>query len=330
LINDACGNFTITQNSTGVLSKKLGGQLCNSSFYCPMTESIFSSEVAKVETCTEKTVQPSASRYPGEACDKTSTCINSIECTSANVCAFVKNGDGCNKTQDCGLGAFCNLTIPTPTNGTLGICTAQVKAGAGCTDDWMCPQSQGCLKGNCTDYYSRSLGDDVSTVVPAKQAVFCLSKGASTDGKCTGLSYQNVTNMTANKDGLVTCKIGDTCLYTDFVTKQAVNKPCQCSYDNQGGRSFCPKAYTEGDKNWNLLASAARSFVSNTKCHTLTRFSCWDKPQSALTNTYDASVNTDKAAQLFYAEDCIKKLFAAGEFLRLSFVVLAALLFSLI
>jgi len=139
--------------------------------------------------------------------------------------------------------------------------------------------------------------------------------------------------MTApNKDGLVTCSIetNNSCSYIDFSTKGIVNLNCQCSYDKQGGRSFCPKAYTENDTNWNLLASAERAFLANPKCHSMNKGCSLEEPQGAITDRYDASVATIDAASLFYADDCIKKLFNAGEFLRLSFVILAALLFSLI
>jgi len=138
---------------------------------------------------------------------------------------------------------------------------------------------------------------------------------------------------TPNKDGLVSCGVDDVnswCNYTDYNTKVSSIQLCQCSYDSQGGRGFCPKAFKENDTNWNLLASAERSFMGNPKCHSINRGCSLDYPKDALTNMYDASVATIDAANLFYADDCIKKLFNAGEFLRLSFVILAALLISLI
>jgi len=263
-------------------------------------------------------------------------CVNNITCTVSGVCAFNKTGDPCNTIFDCGLGAYCNLTIPIPPNGTsLGNCAAQLAKGSNCTDDWMCPQSQGCLNGKCTDYFSKLLGADVSKIANASSSQFCSSRLASNAGICTALQYnQQASNMTTvNKDGLVTCGIDDNswCNYTDYSTKVSSIQNCQCSYDNQGGRSYCPKAYTENDTKWDLLASAERAFIGNSKCHSRNRFGCsLDQPKDALTNQYDASVATVDAAKLFYADDCIKKLFNAGEFLRLSFVILAALLISLI
>jgi len=149
--------------------------------------------------------------------------------------------------------------------------------------------------------------------------------------QCYGLSYDTTKpNMTIFADGLVKCDLGanSTCFYTDNL-KNSVTQNCQCSYDSKG-QSFCRKQYSDTDGNWNKLASAARSRISSSACHTMNRMTCWDLVVNARTDNYDASLLTSKAHDFFYADDCIKKLFNAGEFLKLSFGILAALLINLI
>jgi len=187
----------------------------------------------------------------------------------------------------------------------------------------MCPQSQGCLAGNCTDYYSKNLNDDVSQVTNATSNMFCKSMLA-VSGKCYGSSYGD--NMAQDKNGLVKCDINaaSPCNYKDSLNK-TFTEDCQCSYD-QNGLSFCRKAYNEGDSSWLKLASSARARISSSQCHSMNRFGCWDLPKQAKTDTYDATIATTRAQNFFYADDCIKKLFNAGEFIKISFAILAALL----
>jgi len=192
----------------------------------------------------------------------------------------------------------------------------------------MCPQTQGCLAGTCTDYYSKKINDDVSNLTTSNTtgAMFCQSMLAQ-GGKCYGSSYGD--NMAQDKNGLVKCDINAAtpCNYKDS-NGIAFTENCQCSYD-ANGQSFCRKAYDEGNANWQKLASASRSKFSSGSCHTMNRLSCWDLPKQAKTDNYDSSIVTIKAANFFYADDCIKKLFNAGEFLKFSFVILAALLVNL-
>jgi len=235
----------------------------------------------------------------------------------------------------CKTGLWCNITDWVAPAGT---CTPQVKAGSACTNDYMCPNSQGCLNNTCTDYYSQALTTNVSLVAGnSTPSQFCLSMEANEVNKtCTGLSYNTATfpNMSkTDSNGLVTCSVDPTanntlCMYND-IYNNPFTEDCQCSYDSQG-RSFCRKAYTESDANWKKLASAARSKIGSSSCHTMNRFTCWDTPTNARTDTYDASLVTNKAAQFVYADKCIKLLFNSGEFIRFSFVILAALLISLI
>jgi len=167
-------------------------------------------------------------------------------------------------------------------------------------------------------------------------SAFCIS-GLATNGTCNGVSYnKNFQNMTTpSKDGLIQCSISSPntslCLYADNQGNNST-RSCQCSYDSQG-RSFCPKGYDETNSNWKLLASSKRTLMSSKQCHAMTRFSCWDTPKNAGSDLSTASLNTVDAAQFFYADSCIKKLFdytSAGEFIKLSFVILAALFVSLL
>jgi hypothetical protein len=85
----------------------------------------------------------------------------------------------------------------------------------------------------------------------------------------------------------------------------------------------------EDDSNWKNLATANRNRISSTKCHTVHRFGCFDIKDSYKTDTYNAVIATTKAHNFYYADDCIKKIFNAGEFLKLSFGLLAVLIFNL-
>jgi len=272
---------------------------------------------------------PMKTRFSGEKCDTNNLCIDPQTCTSG-VCTGAILKEACKTTMDCKVGLFCNATnITVASDGT---CASQVKANSICTNDFMCPQTQGCLNGLCVDYYSQKLGVNTTSATSNYTAqFFCTSMQATSNGSCYGIGYDTTkTNMTANGDGLVKCDLGanSTCFYTDNM-KNSITEKCQCSYDKNGA-SYCRKQYVEGDSNWNKLASAARARISSAQCHTMNRMNCWDKPLSARTDNYDASIATVAAHDFFYADDCIKKLFNAGEFVRLSFVILAALLINLI
>jgi hypothetical protein len=236
------------------------------------------------------------------------------------VCPGAAKDAVCTSTRDCNVGLFCNFTA---TNAT---CAPQVKAGSPCTNDFMCPQTQGCLAGNCTDYYSKNLNDDVSMTVNGTASSFCRSMLAQS-GKCYGNSYG--ANMAADKNGLVKCDINaaSPCNYIDSSNK-TFTEDCQCSYD-ANGQSFCRKPYTEGNADWQKVATTARTGMSSTQCHAMNRFTCWDKPKNFKTDSYDSSIATTQAQNFFYADDCIKKLFNAGEFIKISFVLLAAVLINL-
>jgi hypothetical protein len=313
-----CADFSINTDS----SKKFTGQTCSDKAQsCDgLSSTIFTQQTNTTLTCKTPAVTPTENRFPGEKCDTNNGCIfGSKKCN--NTCDGAAANTTCAAHTDCNLGLFCNTTDAAPK------CVKQLGNGAACKFDEACPNGQGCLNEKCTDYYSLALGSDVSKAAASvfSPTRFCISNNVM-NGKCYH-ARNNYNNMTANKDGLVKCSLGQSCNYTDS-EKTPYTEDCQCSYDKDG-QSFCRKNYNE-DNNWKKIASAQRSQVAQTTCHTSHRFACFDTPKDFKTSMYDASLVTDRAAQLFYAEDCIKKLFAAGEYIKFSFFVVAALLINLI
>jgi hypothetical protein len=297
-----CGIYSVNATTN---SRTFDGKLCGASEYCPVTTAIFNATTGANFACKANPTTPIQNRYPGEKCDNNNLCAYNQTCTSG-LCTGKASGEACIADTECKVGLYCNTTT----------CVPQVKAGSNCTTDFMCPNTQGCLNGNCTDYYSVALG------VKVPSASFCKSRQVNEGGLCYGLKYNG---MTANKDGLVKCDINATspCNYTDSLNV-TVTEDCQCSFDKDG-QSFCRKAYDEGNKDWIKHSNTLRAKMASTQCHTNNRMSCWDVPKQVKTDAYDSSLVTSKAHEFFYADDCIKKLFNAGEFVKLSFVVLVAL-----
>jgi len=326
VLGTGCGNFTVNATSG---NRSFVGQLCGKGQVCNgLSTAVFTNTAAQNFTCITPTVTPMPTRLPGEKCDSNNQCMNNQTCTTNNVCTGQAVGANCTTHTDCVVGSYCAINV---TNVTNSMCTKQVASGATCNaTDYMCPQTQGCFNGTCTDYYSKPLNTDVSTVIATGglPSTFCQSMHADTTNKvCYGKSYGANMNISDSKSGLVKCILSQQCNYIDNLNV-SLTENCQCSYDQQGN-SYCRKAYTENDSGWKSLASSARAKMSSTNCHTTHRFGCWDTPQSALTSTYDARIVTDAAHDFFYAEDCIKKLFNSAESLKLSFLLLAVLLINL-
>ena len=78
------------------------------------------------------------------------------------------------------------------------------------------------------------------------------------------------------------------------------------------------------------LASSRKTQVSNTKCHTENRLACYDLSDSLRTDINNAIYSTQRAADLFHADKCIRDIFAAGEFIKISFIVVLALFINFI
>ena len=83
------------------------------------------------------------------------------------------------------------------------------------------------------------------------------------------------------------------------------------------------------NSDWMKLANSRKTQVSNTKCHTENRFSCYDLSDKLRTDINNAIYSTERA-DLFYADKCIKDIFAKGEFIKISFTIILAMLINLI
>jgi hypothetical protein len=307
------------------------GQSCDDTKRCDVTIDIFKSNSTENKTCVAKPTDAIKNRYPGEKCDTKNTCIDPQTCTSG-ACTGKAAADNCAASLECKVGLYCKLANTTnTTNGTnaTGACTAQVAAGGVCTDDYQCPNSQGCMAGKCTDYFSQALGANIGNT-SSQPANLCKSQAftiVNNTYTCYGVSY---SGMSPNKDGMVTCDINTplSCAYKDNIGND-IKENCQCSYD-KNGTSYCRKAYNETDPNWIKLATSSKDRTTSTKCHTNNRFGCYDVKDSFKADNFNAQIATVKAANFFYADECIKKLFNSGEFIKISFAILAVLVINLI
>jgi hypothetical protein len=322
LNNGVCANFTVDASN----NKNFVGQSCNSTSHCDVSSAIFNSPSSQSRSCVSN---PSGAnnRYPGEKCNAQNGCIAPGNCTS-DVCSVPSRNNTCLSHLDCKVGSYCsftgnstNSTNGTNTTNTTGVCASQVSRGAQCLHDYMCQNSQGCWNGVCTDFFSLKLNTSVGNTTTLG-ASLCQSGIVSTNNTCYGLSYG--PGMTPNKDGLVPCNFTGSetpCRYVDNLGN-TINEACQCSYD-KSGNSYCRKAYIESNQDWIKLATVRRNRVSSTSCHTLNRLNCWDVKDTLRTDTYNVGLVTTQAHNFFYAEDCIKKLFNAGEFIKFGFAALA-------
>jgi hypothetical protein len=326
LAKGTCANYTIdtTTNRGNFI-----GQSCDSANHCEVNIDIFNSTSTQSKSCVANPTDAIKNRYAGEKCDAKNDCVAPNTCTS-NVCTGKAAAEVCVSDYDCKVGLYCKVgsSATNATNATNSTCTAQVKTNDACDNDYMCQNSQGCLNGKCTDLYSLALNSSIGNTTKLGGA-FCKSNTISPTGTCYGLTY--AAGMTANKDGLVPCNFTadpTPCSYTDTLGA-SYKEACQCSYD-KNGMSYCRKEYKETDSNWNKLTSSLKNRVVSTKCHTRNRFNCYDLKDSVKTDSYNARIATVVAHNYFYADDCIKKLFNAGEFIKMSFVILAALVINLL
>jgi len=185
------------------------------------------------------------------------------------------------------------------------------------------------MNSTCTDWFSLPLNATVG-VTTSFGAYLCKSRQINAAGQCYGVMYNSTLATQQDKYGLVNCSIAIAapCGYIDSMNVNTA-EACQCSYDVNGG-SYCRRAYDEANKDWTNYASLLKTRFSNTKCHTTTRFSCYDVSSSLYTDTYNAEIATVKSHHFKYASECIQKLFNSGEYIRYSFIILAALLINLI
>jgi len=325
-----CGLYNVLNTS-----KIFIGQLCSSGNYCPL-QGIFENNETTSINCTSK---QNTERFPGEKCDAKNTCISSSNCNS-NVCSGKAEKETCISHLECKVGLYCSFTTNT-TNGsngtnvtltadnTTGVCVSQVNSNENCTHDYMCKNNQGCLNGKCVDYFSLNLGQTVGNTSSLPE-LLCKSN-LVVNNTCYGLAYYS--SMEPDTNNMVKCKFNESnplpCVYRD-IFNNTIKEACQCSYDKDGN-SYCRKAYNESDNNWIKLANTYKQRMDSKKCHTLNRNKCYDTDNLKSSDLYDAKINTVEAHNLFYAEDCIRKLFIynAGEFIKLSFVIIAALIMSL-
>jgi hypothetical protein len=317
LTSPMCGDFKV--DTKGASSFTYQRCTTGNKTECPVPSNPFNATSNYHLDCTIPVPpKPVADRYPGEKCDANNTCLFNKNCTKDGVCEGAAEKQACKMDIDCSVGLFCNTTNAT------NMCAPQLPAGSNCTTDYMCPQTQGCLNGKCTDYFSLPVGNVTNGTNPS---LFCKSMKA-VDNKCWGWKYG--ANMTKNSDGFVVCDINvaNSCSYAGSDGKNFTEE-CQCSWDSKG-RSLCRTEYDEGNKNWQKLASSSRAKFSSKKCHTMHRFGCYDVEKSTHNDIYDASLETTEAYKYHYADDCIKKDFAAGGFLQISFAVLVALLINLL
>jgi hypothetical protein len=313
------GSYDQSKNNANVKVKKCGtGKYCDMSAFSPLS---FTDKFNA--TCNDTKVTPLRTRFPGEACDDNNKCVQGEsqgECDATKkVCPGVAESQLCNSHLNCTKGLYCKKDNDTVVNGT---CTKQVAKGGNCTEDLMCPNTQGCMSGKCTDYYSVALKTafDNKTMITPYNMALCKS-GMIVNFKCYN-PRAAAKNMTVDKNDVATLdSLDKQCTYTDSEGADYSESPT-CSRDSKG-KILCNRVYDESKSDWTNYFNALRKRTDNT-CHTLNRFNCYD--DKSKTDMYNSVVKTTRAAELLYADACVQQFFASSSLLKMSLIALASLL----
>ena len=256
-------NFPL-QNNTCIYPN-----LLYSSYYiqpCPSSAPYCSSNLDTLSniTCSSTPQSASLSSYPGEPCNQTSDCLFG-QCTSG-VC--FNQGQTCKSSSDCNPGFRCSNSL----------CVALLKKGqTGCTTDYDCVPTAGCLKNSttttCVAYFSLKSNTKISLCNKMYQGGYsflcqtgtCLITNSKTSaGICSEAPVSS--NINPNL-----CKSNNDCKgYTSILNYTGV---CTCGV-NPYANSYCQPFL--GDKEGISYLAALKAFVTAgyaLQCNTLRRFS---------------------------------------------------------
>lgn len=328
------GNNPLNENGTNI-TIKLNTKVCSQNEICSLsgtdklidTSLIMSREYLEGQ-CMIYQGNKGIKRYPGEECGINSDCkIEGSFCKNGK-CTGIKEGDYCNKTEQCLVGFYCNKEKK--------ICQGQKNEGETCLEGWDCKNYLGCYKKRCIKFGTIKKGvintKELAPFPGEEKRNYLCNTGELNNGNdgdyCVENNYDEEwikkNNKKIDDNGFIKCNYGESCFYDNGMN--TLEKKCGCGY-NSKGQGYCPLPSGRKLDQWEKRMKYIGE-TSDNKCHSLSRFSCY--LQNGY-NDYTKKRKYDKdtiEAHLFYdAVPCAEKMFVSGNYLKVNIIIF---LFSLI
>lgn len=233
--------------------------------------------------------------YPGGECQSDSDCITGATCDSGNICRNKKQGDPCVSPDECEIGFSCYI----PKEKENKECSPQLGNKELCTEDTDCVNTHGCFNGECTAYFSLSVGTKIQTSKASKYS-FCQT-GEVIDGRCesTKLQRELEQRCQATGENVCTYKLSNG---TTIIQEDA----CDCGL-NRNGYSYCTLGSEDGE-DFEIYKNLTLRILSNAKCHTSERKTCRDVKKNdndLFIDQYTAKIDHYGANLLVGADECV-------------------------
>lgn len=215
-------------------------QNCDDNYHCKYDITTFDGNCEKIDYTPKQ--------FIAGPCNVKSDCVASASDCVKNVCT-ADPAAVCKDDIDCSIGSFCDKS------GTKPVCSAQIAVGSKCTADSQCVNEAGCLKGNCTKYFSLADGVDVEKY----ENRFLCQSAFVIENKCA----------TADLVSEKLCTTSKTCKYA-FANKTEINSTSSCVCGkNEVGNSYCRLGVNSEEFKKDL--EIQKKFFNNTSCHTTER-----------------------------------------------------------
>ena len=218
--------------------------------------------------------------------EETNQCAQLTYTTEMNM---KKNEDG---FVECNVGELCNYTTGYYFKGSLVIQTKECVCGFSINGNAYCPIPQTVNKDDWKKYFKlKNKQRDNSYHIQRRD-------------KCNNIEGNNEKN----KDGFVSCQVGEKCNYTTgYYSKGSlftIEKECVCGF-NKDGEAFCPLPHTVNFDDWKKYFKLKNKQKDNS-CHTVRRNECNDEMSDNDLDELRYYERKTKRAHLFYkSSNCI-------------------------
>ena len=258
-------------------------------------------------------------KYPGEKCEIDSECAYPLNNPSSQfhkcedgVCNGMEEDGICEDNSWCVVGYYCDIH--------QGKCKKQLKEGEKCIESKDCKNNLICKSGVCSELFSLNDGD----LVPEKESYefqkkFC-KNGEVINNKC--VSYNDLDGTKLKDEEYKKCDYNTYCEYKINGLGEGRKKyvKCGCGY-NAEGQGYCPHFHDYSSNDWEEYRKIWKK-KSDNKCHTESRFSCYELEEESELKSYK---NKLENGHLFYnCVDCAKKVLK-GDYIhinKLSYILL--------
>ena len=322
--NKTCAFSTNPFNEEGKNISVYLQKICDKKHYCNYKNEFPYLDYTYNSTCLETpTSKTWTIKYAGEKCTTKNQCVKSdlfkdIGYCIDGYCSGHIEGQNCTKNSECHKGHFCNGLY----------CEKQRGEGKFCLDSFECLNYLGCLNNTCIQYYSMTNGTYLND--SNSEGELCqMGMMNNPTHQCAQLDYTEEMKQKKNKDGFVSCQVGEKCNYTTgYYSKGSlftIEKECVCGF-NKDGEAFCPLPHTVNVDDWKKYFKLKNKQKDNS-CHTERRNECNDEMSDSDLDELRYYQRKTERAHLFYrSSNCIIEILNSG-FIKTNIILLIILFY---